>query len=88
MRREIPKIMASPAWNLESVINVTWDEQGDATPHEPAGRQRVVSAAHVKPGDYRGHWTHASLLRTVEDAFGLPHLAHARTAHPVSAIWR
>ena len=42
----------------------------------------------VKPGDYRGTWSHASLLRTVEDAFGLPHLAQARTAHPVSGIWR
>jgi len=87
LRREIPKIMASPAWNRSSVINVTWDEQGDATPHD----RRVGSVwigAHVRPGDYRGRWNHASLLRTVEDAFGLPRLAGARTADPISAIWR
>lgn len=87
LRREIPRILASPAWNRRSVINVTWDEQGDATPRD----RRVGSVwigAHVKPGDYGGTWSHASLLRTVEDAFGLPHLAHARTAHPVSGIWR
>ena len=87
LRREIPKIMASPAWNRRSVINVTWDEQGDATPHD----RRIGSVwigAHVKPGDYRGTWNQASLLRTVEDTFGLPHLAHARTAHPISDIWR
>jgi hypothetical protein len=87
LKREIPKIMASPAWDSRSVINVTWDEQGDATPRD----RRVGSVwigAHVKPGDYRGRWNQASLLRTVEDAFGLPRLAHARTAHPVSVIWR
>jgi hypothetical protein len=87
LRREIPKIMASPAWDRHSLINVTWDEQGDATPHD----RRVGSVwigGQVKPGDYRGHWNDASLLRTLEDAFGLPRLAGARTAHPVSAIWR
>ena len=87
LRREVPKIMASPAWNRRSLINVTWDEQGDATPRD----RRVGSVwigTHVRPGDYRGRWNHASLLRTVEDAFGLPRLAQARTASPVSAIWR
>ncbi len=71
----------------KSVINITWDEQGDATPHD----LRVGSiwiGEQVKPGVYRGSWTHASLLRTVEHEFGLTHLAHARTAHPVSNIWR
>jgi hypothetical protein len=87
LRREIPKIMASPAWDGRSLIDVTWDEQGDATPRD----RRVGSVwigGQVKPGDYRGRWNQASLLRTVEDAFGLPHLAHARTAHPISNIWR
>lgn len=87
LRREIPRIEASPAWNRHSVIDVTWDEQGDATPHD----LRVGSVwigDQVKPGDYAGHWTHASLLRTVEDAFGLRHLAGARTAAAIRSIWR
>lgn len=87
LHREIPRIMASPAWNRRSVINVTWDEQGDATPHD----RRVGSVwigPRVKPGDYRGRWSHASLLRTVEDAFGLRHLAGARRAAPIRSIWR
>jgi hypothetical protein len=86
LKREVPKIIASPAWNSQSVIDVTWDEQGDATPHN----RRVGSiwyGAHVKPGTYRGHWTHASLLRTVEDEFGVAHLHGARTATPIN-IWR
>ena len=31
--REVAKIKASPAYGPRSVIVVTWDEQGDATPH-------------------------------------------------------
>ena len=87
VKREVAKILGSPAWNATSVINVTWDEQGDATPHD----LRVASiwyGAHVKPGVYRGNWTHATLLRTIEDEFALPHLHDAETAQGLSAIWR
>jgi phosphatidylinositol-3-phosphatase len=31
---------------------------------------------------------HYTLLRTIEDALGLPPLALARTAHPLTGIWR
>ena len=86
LKREVPKIVSSPAWDARSVIDITWDEQGDATPHD----LRVGSiwyGGQVRPGIYHGSWTHASLLRTVEDEFGLAHLHDARSASPI-AVWR
>ena len=35
-----------------------------------------------------GHWSHASLLRTVEDQFGLAHIHRAQTAPVIGTIWR
>jgi hypothetical protein len=87
VKREVAKITASSAWDSRSVINVTWDEQGDATPHD----RRIGSiwfGKQVTPGVYRGRWTHASLLRTVEDQFGLAHLHDAKTVAGLGAIWR
>ena len=46
------------------------------------------AVAQVKPGVYHGRWDHASLLRTIEDAFRLPHLRDAKTARSTAAIWR
>jgi hypothetical protein len=87
VRREVAKIKASPAYGPRSVIVVTWDEQGDATPHNA----RVGSlwiGPHVKAGTYRGDWSHASLLGTIERAYGLPLLADARKAAPINQIWK
>jgi acid phosphatase len=37
---------------------------------------------------FRGHANHYTVLRTVEDIFGLPHLGASRTAAPLTGIWR
>jgi hypothetical protein len=87
VKREVRKIKASPAWNSRSVIVVTWDEHGGDVPDD----LRVGSiwyGRHVKPGAFVGSWTHAGLLRTLEDMLRLRHLAGARTAEPITSIWR
>jgi hypothetical protein len=92
LAREIPKIEASPAFDANSVIIVTYDEWGDQPP-PPAGDHRVVFLAlgrPVNPGVYTsGPYNHYSFLRTMEDAFSLKgHLKHARTAKPINTIWK
>jgi hypothetical protein len=68
-------------------VPYTWDEQGDAAPRDP--RVGNIWFGHqVKPGIYSGSWTHASLLRTVEDEFRLTHLAGARVARAIRSNWR
>jgi hypothetical protein len=80
LAREVPKIEASPAYGTDSTIIITWDEGGDP-PHKPGNPLLLAIGARVKQGTTsRASYTHYSLLRTIEDSFGLPKLAHARTA--------
>jgi hypothetical protein len=87
VQREVSKIEASPAWDSRSVIDITWDEQGDGTPHDRSVGS-VWVGPQVKPGVYSGHWSHDSLLRTLEDQFGLAHIHRAQTAPVIGTIWR
>ncbi len=89
LRREVPKIEASRAFGANGLILITYDEWGDATPHN----HRVAFLAvgpQVRPGMYRGGpFTHYGLLRTLEDGFGIrQHLRNAATARPISQIWK
>ena len=78
--REIPKIQASPAFGADSTIIVTWDEGGDP-PFNPGNPLLLALGPKVKTGVIsRGRYNHYGLLRTLEDRFGLPRLAKARTA--------
>jgi phosphatidylinositol-3-phosphatase len=87
LRREIPKIQASPSYRRGGTIIITYDS-GTSSRHKQVlfmalGRQ-------VRPGVYHGGpYSHYSLLRTLEDGFGVTqHLAGAAGARPIAAIWR
>lgn len=90
LRREVPKIEASPAFGSNGLILITYDEWGDGTPHNhhvaflalgPQVKSRVYSTG--------GPYTHYSLLRLLEDGFGISqHLLNAATANPLDQIWR
>ncbi len=89
LRREVPRIEASPSFGTNGVILITYDEWGDSTPHN----HRVAFLAlgpQVRPGVYhRGHFSHYSLLRTLEDGFGIAHhLRHAAKVRPINQIWK
>lgn len=69
LSREVPKILAAPAFTTKnSLLVITYDE-GDASSNQvvtvfagPAARKGFISET---------RFTHYSLLRTVEDAWGL-----------------
>ena len=82
--------MSSPTWHEgNNAIVVTWDEDDYSDAGQPGtgccsanpGGGHVVTI--VIPNHGTRHVTdntaynHYSLLRTIEDAFGLTHLAHA-----------
>jgi acid phosphatase len=73
------------AWAREhdSVLVVTWDE------NEGSPGNRIATMA-VGDGIAAGTWTtranHYSLLRTIEDTFGLPPLGNAKSATPVGPL--
>lgn len=71
--QHIPAIVGSPAFTQQrSLLMVVWDENdGSAGNQVPA----MFVGAGVRPGTRDGtRYTHYSLLRTVEDVFGLPTL--------------
>jgi hypothetical protein len=96
LAREVPKIEASPAFGRDGVIVVTYDEDqrkdGLAKKHGFGSGGPVVCAIVsplVKPGEYGGTYYHYSLLRTLEDGFGIHrYVGHADDVTAISDVWR
>jgi len=76
---------ATWAMTHDSLLIVTWDENDGS-----AGNQipTIFAGQQVKPGRYGGLITHYSVLRMIEDAYGLPYDGHAAVAPPVPDIWK
>jgi hypothetical protein len=80
----VAKILASPAWQQNGALFITWDE-GRAS--DNSGCCQYASGGHVltlvlsplgKPAyQSSAAYTHYSLLRTIEDAWGMPALGKA-----------
>jgi phosphatidylinositol-3-phosphatase len=96
LAREVPKIEASPAFGNDGVIVITYDEDqrkdGLAKKHGFGSGGPVVCAILsplVRSGEYGRPHYHYSLLRTLEDGFGLSHyVGHANDVDPISEIWK
>jgi hypothetical protein len=68
-----------------SVVFVVFDESDSPDARVPA----LALGPLVRPGSLFGRSTsHYGLLRTIEDAWGLPRLGRSRQAAPVTGIWR
>jgi hypothetical protein len=67
-----------------SVFVLTFDEDdssnGNIIP-------TIITGAGVKTGTYGENISHYSVLRTIEDAYGLPHAGAAASATPITDIW-
>jgi hypothetical protein len=84
LRRLVGELRASPVWRQDSRLVVTFDES-DRTDVRSccAGLGRggrvatIVAGPRVPHGSDPTPYTHYSLLRSIEAAFGLPFLGHA-----------
>lgn len=65
-----------------SLLIVTWDE-GDGGNHIAT----IFSGAHIKPGKYEESANHYSMLRTIEDMYGVKPLGNAAKVHPITDIF-
>ena len=71
----------------DSAIFVVTDEPEESDPAAPV--PALALGPLVVPGaKYSGTTSHYGLLRTIEDAWGLPRLGHSAQAKPITGIWR
>jgi hypothetical protein len=75
----VPRILNSPAFQ-GSVLFITWDE-GIGSTNKVA--TIVASSGMIGPSRYAARSDHYSLLRTIEDAWGMPPLGLAARATPL-----
>ena len=95
LEREVPLIENSPAFGPNDVIIITYDEDqrsgGLAQKNGYGEGGHVVCAIlgpPVKLGEYDDRFYHYSLLRTIEDGFGLStYVGHANDVAPITDIW-
>ncbi len=96
LAQQVPQIEASPAFGSDGVIIVTYDEDeraGGLAKKHGFGSGGHVACAILGPqvalGRYDQEWYHYSLLRTLEDGFGLPaYLGDANAVIPINTIWQ
>jgi Phosphoesterase family len=67
-----------------SWLVVTFDENAGGTVNPIP---TIIVGEKVRPGVYAERLNHYNLLRTVEDAYGLPALGRAKDASPLKTIW-
>jgi hypothetical protein len=95
LAREVPLILASPAFGTNDVIVVLYDE--DERAGGMAAKNGLGQGGHtvcailspsIVPGEYDDITYHYSLLRTIQDGFGISdYLGHAAEVAPISTIW-
>ena len=81
---------AYAAWAVShnSLLIVTFDE---GPGHEPPAKTPIATilvGAHVQRGTTEQPITHYSVLRTIEEMYGLPYLGEDAKAAPLNGIWQ
>ncbi|MFD8080011.1 alkaline phosphatase family protein [Streptomyces sp. NPDC059718] len=66
-----------------SLLVVTWDEDDGSTNNQIP---TIIAGANVIPGQYGTRYDHYSLLRTIEDFYGLPRVGASATATQIAAF--
>jgi phosphatidylinositol-3-phosphatase len=83
--RFLPPLLRN-AQLARAVVFIVFDEP-------PSGQGKLVPALAVGPlvrrgSVFAGRTSHYGLLRTIEDAWGLPRLGESARAAPITGIWR
>lgn len=73
------------AMSHSSLLIVTWDEDDGSQSNQIA---TIFAGQDVRPGSYATPITHYSVLRTIEQAYGLPPTGQAAQTPPITQIWR
>ncbi len=84
----VPQILNSPAWQQNGVLFVTFDE--GSSDSGGGGHVPLLVISKQVPAGFKSSLphNHYSLLRTIEDAWGLPCLENACTADALSEFFK
>ncbi len=87
LRTFVPRITDSPAWRDDGALFLTFDEGVDSTT-PPDQVAMIVSSPLVAPGTTSAvPHSHYSLLRTIQDTFGLPCLEETCSANTLGEFF-
>ncbi len=67
-----------------SLLILTWDEDDSSSNNQIP---TIFVGAQVKAGGYSETINHYSVLRTMEDAYGLPYAGASASATPITDVW-
>jgi hypothetical protein len=67
-----------------SLLIVTWDEDDSSQSNQVP---TLFAGAHIAAGSYSERITHYTVLRTVEDAYGLGHLGNSASVNPITDVF-
>jgi phosphatidylinositol-3-phosphatase len=73
------------AMTHDSLLIVTWDEDDSGHSNHIA---TIFVGQQVRPGRYGKPIDHYNVLRTLEQAYGLPHRSQAARHYPITWVWR
>ena len=80
---QVPKILASAAWQKDGLLLIVWDEDDGNSGNRVA---LLVIAPKLKEHQTAQPHDHYSLLATVEDRLGVQRLGQARGASPLTEL--
>jgi hypothetical protein len=78
-------IYANWSYAHHSLLIVTWDENDGAAANQIP---TILVGTSLLSGTDGTHTTHYTVLRTIEDSYGLPLLGASATAPPLTADWQ
>ena len=80
-KKNLPKLIAWDSAN-DGVLILTFDENDGS----PGNQIPTILIGNVNPGQYSQTINHYSVLRTIEDIFGLKHLGESGSATPIMGV--
>ena len=83
LHQQVGEITASKAWKSNGVLFITWDEDDFSGDNQVL---TLVVTPGLKPHSSTRHYTHYSLLATIEDLLGVKRLGQAAQASPMTDL--
>ena len=82
LQNNLPTILNSNQYQNGGAVFITWDEDSGSTSNNPLGM--IVLSPFAKGSGYTNTmaYSHTSLVKTIENIFGLAYVGNAKNAAP------